>query len=413
MRYLILFNKKFPYKSGEAFLENEIDEIASYFDKVIIFPLDVFEKDVLTRTINAGNVDVRVVHKTLYKFRQFWDVIKSPFYFLSSKENSFIKKALDAIFISSVASHEKKVIDELKSINFSENDEVYLYSYWLYVTAAVAYRARKYFDSIGVKTIFFSRAHRFDIYEEKRRFGYLPQREFLLSVLDKVYTCSDNGKKYLEKKYHNFIDKIDVSYLGTYDHGIGKYSDRKVLKIVSCSRLTDVKRVNLIIETLRLFQTSSIKLEWTHLGGGELFASLNKDVQKKLSWMDVHMVGSIPNKEVYDYYLNNEVDLFINVSSSEGLPVSIMEATSFGIPVIATDVGGTGEIVVDGESGKLLRADFAIEELAESIKKIAVMSSEEYVKLRKSTRLLWEKNYQAPINYSKFVNDFLRLDRLS
>ena len=39
------------------------------------------------------------------------------------------------------------------------------------------------------------------------------------------------------------------------------------------------------------------------------------------------------------------IDLFINTSSSEGVPVSIMEALSVGIPIIATDVGGTKEIV--------------------------------------------------------------------
>ena len=39
------------------------------------------------------------------------------------------------------------------------------------------------------------------------------------------------------------------------------------------------------------------------------------------------------------------VDLFLTVSANEGIPVSIMEAQSFGIPVIATDVGGISEIV--------------------------------------------------------------------
>ncbi|MFR4320263.1 MAG: glycosyltransferase [Blautia massiliensis (ex Durand et al. 2017)] len=44
----------------------------------------------------------------------------------------------------------------------------------------------------------------------------------------------------------------------------------------------------------------------------------------------------------------------MNVSSSEGIPVSIMEATSFGIPGIATDAGGTKEIIRDKENGVLL-----------------------------------------------------------
>lgn len=406
MRYLILFDKKFPYKSGEAFLENEIDEIASFFDKVMIFPLDVYNKDTLTRNISAQNVDVKVISKTSLKTRQFIDVLKCFKYFACSEETSIIKKTIESIFISSTSSYAKKVISNLKGLSFDECDEIFLYSYWFYVTAAVACEVRDYFDSIGVRTFLLSRAHGFDIYEDRRKYRFLPQRKTLLSKIDKIYACSDNGKCYLTKKYSDFSNKISVSYLGTYDHGIGKSSSRNVLKIVSCSRLTSVKRVDLIIKTLKLFQGSGISLEWTHLGGGELYDSLRREAKRTLSFMKVHMIGAVPNKEVYDYYLNNEVDLFINVSSSEGLPVSIMEAISFGIPVIATNVGGTGEIVIDGKSGILIEPDFTIERLAENITKIATMSNEEYDKLRKSTRLMWEKFYQAPLNYAEFVNDF-------
>ncbi len=50
--------------------------------------------------------------------------------------------------------------------------------------------------------------------------------------------------------------------------------------------------------------------------------------------------GGISNAEVFQFYRDNKVDLFVNASTSEGLPVSIMEAISFGIPSIATNVGG-------------------------------------------------------------------------
>lgn len=46
-------------------------------------------------------------------------------------------------------------------------------------------------------------------------------------------------------------------------------------------------------------------------------------------------------------------DLFLNISESEGVPFSIMEALSAGIPVMATDVGGTAEII-DDTVGRLL-----------------------------------------------------------
>lgn len=53
-----------------------------------------------------------------------------------------------------------------------------------------------------------------------------------------------------------------------------------------------------------------------------------------------NFVEYLNNEEVYTFYRNNRVDVFLNVSESEGVPVSIMEAMSCHIPTIAPDVGG-------------------------------------------------------------------------
>ena len=63
------------------------------------------------------------------------------------------------------------------------------------------------------------------------------------------------------------------------------------------------------------------------------------------------------------------IDIFINVSSSEGLPVAIMEAISFDIPIIATNVGGTSEIVTP-ETGILIAPDSAPELIAARIREL-------------------------------------------
>lgn len=403
MKVLILFDRKFPYKSGEAFLENEIDEIAANFDKVYIYPIDVWSRDSLTREIRAKNVEPRIVEKNSLKRRQLSYVLHSLGIVPKSKEKGILKKIIDAYFLASVDAQSQKIINDLELLGITEEDTVYLYSYWLYTTAAIAYTVYDYLHKKSISVVVFSRAHRFDIYEEKRKYGFLPQRNELFSGLQKIFACSDNGSEYLRNRYPQYMQKIDTAYLGTYDHGLGKVGKRDTFKIVSCSRLADVKRVNLIIDALASLENSGLKIEWTHLGGGELLDTYRDMAKEKLGWMKYHLDGAIPNSAVYEFYRTNEVHLFINTSSSEGLPVSIMEAISFGIPVVATDVGGTSEIVVDDVSGTLIPENFEVLELAQCIKKYATMKDEEYSSFRKSTRGLWEKYYQAPKNYAQFA----------
>ncbi len=57
-------------------------------------------------------------------------------------------------------------------------------------------------------------------------------------------------------------------------------------------------------------------------------------------------------KDVID--ILEESDIFVNPSYSEGLPTSVMEAASVGLPIVATDVGGTDEIIKNMESGILI-----------------------------------------------------------
>jgi glycosyltransferase involved in cell wall biosynthesis len=64
----------------------------------------------------------------------------------------------------------------------------------------------------------------------------------------------------------------------------------------------------------------------------------------------VELLG--PRRDVAGVLARSEV--FVLSSRSEGFPVSILEAMAAGLPVVATDVGGVGEAVVDGETGFLV-----------------------------------------------------------
>jgi glycosyltransferase involved in cell wall biosynthesis len=90
------------------------------------------------------------------------------------------------------------------------------------------------------------------------------------------------------------------------------------------------------------------------------------------------------------------------VSLSEGVPVSIMEAFSAGIPVYATNVGGTSEIV-DNSNGKLLDVNISPEQLAEEIRSFQRFPDEIKLQFRKNAL----QTYFKKCSFDKLNEEFI------
>ena len=86
-----------------------------------------------------------------------------------------------------------------------------------------------------------------------------------------------------------------------------------------------------------------------------------------------------------------------------------MEAISFGIPVIATNVGGTAEIVLDGVNGFLLEENFEITALSELIRKFVKMPEMDYERLCRHSREVYEAKFSADKNYMDFCKKLITL----
>ena len=129
--------------------------------------------------------------------------------------------------------------------------------------------------------------------------------------------------------------------------------------------------------------------------------------EEKLGFMQVNLMGRISNAQVLDFYKNEKIDLLINVSTTEGLPVSMMEVLSYSVPVLATDVGGVSEIIKDGYNGVLISSDFTDEELADEIQKMILSDKTERQQMRNNARQLWEENFNSKENLSKFAENLV------
>ena len=152
---------------------------------------------------------------------------------------------------------------------------------------------------------------------------------------------------------------------------------------------------------------SSKKIIWNHFGEGPLekeLKSLAEETLGNLRGIEYKFMGRVMNAQIMEFYNTNNVDLLINTSSSEGIPVSIMEAQSFGIPVIATDTGGTGEII-GKETGILLPVDFDIADLARQIEYLLNLGLAEKVRMKRAIYDNWKMNFNAFTNFENFIKD--------
>lgn len=132
--------------------------------------------------------------------------------------------------------------------------------------------------------------------------------------------------------------------------------------ITFLGRLIEAKGVQDLIEVFQeISQSHKVKL--LIIGSGNYSQELKKMAADN---PDILFVGEKSEEEIVDSL--SITDIFVNPSYSEGLPTSVLEAASCGCSIIASDVGGTKEIIHDGKNGALFHVRDR-EELGRLIKK--------------------------------------------
>lgn len=389
---LIFITDNYPFGQGETFIENEINYLAENFRSIYIISKN--QRDIQTRKV-PKNCKIYRIKKD---FKKLLTIYLDKIYlidFFKEFELKNLKKLISFQYYSKLI--ENKIKEIIKE-NILKESNIILYSYWFYNGAyagSVLKRKNK------VKKVI-SRAHGYDLYLER---GYQPLKKIILEDLDMLYPCSKLGEQYLKQLYYK--KNIEYNYLGVNnDYQFIKRKKENKIKIVSCSNMIKLKRIDLIIKALSILENEYSNIEWVHFGDGidrKYLENLAKGLLKKI---DYKFMGILSNKKVLEYYQFNNVTLFINLSSTEGLPVSMMEAQSFGIPIVATAVGGVPEIV-SSKNGRLISKDPTIEEIVVSIKEIINLSEEEYEEYRKNSFSNWENTFNSIKNYQSFIEKIL------
>jgi glycosyltransferase involved in cell wall biosynthesis len=103
------------------------------------------------------------------------------------------------------------------------------------------------------------------------------------------------------------------------------------------ARVTGVKNPHLFLDVVR----ATPEITYLMAGSGDLSAEIDREKPANLrviGWAEASIVLSA-------------VDLVVSTSDNEGMPITLIEAQLAGLPVVATNVGSSSEVISDGVTG--------------------------------------------------------------
>jgi glycosyltransferase involved in cell wall biosynthesis len=120
--------------------------------------------------------------------------------------------------------------------------------------------------------------------------------------------------------------------------------------LIFVGRLAPIKRLDLLLDAVRLVKTRIPGISLTIIGDGDLRGTLEVCVQALGLSSNVTFAGQ--RADVNEWIARSR--LFVLTSQTEGVSLSLMEAFASGIPAVVSDVGDLGDVVVDGVNGFLV-----------------------------------------------------------
>ncbi|WP_196596233.1 glycosyltransferase family 4 protein [Pectinatus frisingensis] len=161
-------------------------------------------------------------------------------------------------------------------------------------------------------------------YDYQLAIDYLPQHKKKLTVI------------------HN-----GIRYIGVKKHGQDCLSN---LRLVMVARFTEQKDHMQVVYAMQKVIADNKKVHLSFIGEGPNMQNVKELVKKLHLESNISFLGQRENVNslLFNY------DVFLLASNWEGFPISILEAMRVGLPVIASDVGGVKEAVVNGKTGWLV-----------------------------------------------------------
>ena len=233
----------------------------------------------------------------------------------------------------------------------------HVHAHFAGMAARTAYWIRKFFP-----ITFSFTAHANDIFAPR---DFEIGLDKLVDAARVIVTETDYAAQFLRERFPERADRIHRIYngLNVAEFGRTNFSPTPLL-IVAVGRLIAKKGFADLIRTCGLLAEVGKSFQCEIIGEGPLENELRAQIEQLNLQDRVALSGAKPQREVRQRLAAASVFVLPSVTDAEGgmdnLPTVIMEAMATGLPVISTDIGGIPEMVVQDETGFLVRAGDAV-----------------------------------------------------
>lgn len=181
-----------------------------------------------------------------------------------------------------------------------------------------------------------------------------------LSLVDAVFAVSEPTRRQLVDRLGVAAEKVEVTPTGVSDRWLSLDSspESEPLHLVWIGSISAEKNPALALDAFEQAAVGGARLVF--VGDGPLRSEL-----EARSVPGVAFVGSVSD---VGPYLQGAGGLVLS-SKTEGLPGAVLEALAAGVPVVATDVGGVADLVIEGRTGFLVRAG-DVEAMVDAIRRL-------------------------------------------
>ena len=405
--HLLLVTARWPLTSVHEFLHDEIHHLSSAFDRVTVVPLRPTAALAVQLPSNV------VVDTSLARYLTHFSGRARP----ESRSAVAIARACQANPVGRGFSGDEFLTSDgrkagwLRACLIGRADSRSV-SLWAKQTRApdIAYTFWLGAATAGLRaawpeTPIVSRVHGGDAFSEAHGLKTIPYQREALRACTLVASVSHTGAAYLSAKFPEYTGRIVRRTLGIQDlGGVADVAEGPPWKLLSVSSVDTNKRVDLIARAAARLAKDGFPVTWTHFGSGPNLGALEALTAQLSPGLAANLRGQRPPEDVHLNVMTGGYHAFLNLSLSEGAPVSLMEAQCAGLPAVATAVGGTPE-VCPPELNELVSTHDEVAALAAAIERAVQRSQTQ----RGRRREHWAQHYDQSVTYRQWAAELAEL----